>query len=128
MLGLFGRKPKSKKPDSIHDKKSRLRRHVKRKEYDLALKCGLELLREVPSENDVLFIVGSIYHVQGRHKEAIHYLARALDIATYDSEALILKARSHLALNQMKEAKACCHKVLEVDPKNSEAARIIAES
>lgn len=121
----FGRRSNGAKEDTAFEKKKRLRRHVKRKEYDLALKTGLELLKIQPDENDVLFIVGTILHTKGSHGEAIHYLSRALEIATYDSEALILKARSHLKLNQTAEAKACYRKVLEVDPKNREAAGML---
>lgn len=123
---MFGRGPKDTRAGIIWNKKKELRRLVKRKEYDLALRSGLDLLREVPHENDVLFIVGSIYHIRGKHQKAIHYLARSLDVATYDTEALILKARSHLELGQPEEAKECCRMVQEVDPKNREAARILS--
>ena len=123
---MFGRGPKDPRAGIIWNKKKELRRLVKRKEYDLALRSGLDLLREVPHENDILFIVGSIYHIRGKHQKAIHYLARSLDVATYDTEALILKASSHLELGQPEEAKECCRMVQEVDPKNREAARILS--
>ena len=41
-----------------------LRKMIKEKKYEQALKVGTEYLQKVPENNDVLFIVGSLYYMK----------------------------------------------------------------
>jgi len=122
-LGIFGGAGSDEKKG-----KKQLRKLVKRKKHAQALKLGLELLKDDPYENDILFIVGCIYYLQGRYHQSVSYLGRSLDIAKYDSEALLIKAECHLHLGQKKESVKCCRMVQEVDPWNARAARIISDA
>lgn len=99
---------------------------VKSKKYDDALRCGSEYIRKIGDHNhDLFFAMGSIYYMKGRHADAISYLDRALEIGSYDAEALLLKAESHLMLGQDKPAVKCYKKILEVDPKNRDVAEVL---
>ena len=124
MTGLFGSPadPEMKKNSKMAKEFKKL---VREKKYNKALKLGTEYLRKVPNNQDVLFTVGGIYHMKGMHKMAISYLNKALDIGAYDTDALLLKARSHLALKELKRTIECCKKIQEVDPKNVSAAQLI---
>jgi tetratricopeptide (TPR) repeat protein len=125
MFGLFGKDSKDPELKEIRIKKKELRKLVKEKKYDYALKSSLKLLNKVPHENDVLFIVGSIYYMKNNYHTAISYLDKSLEIAEYDTEALLLKALSHFQLQQLKKAKNACDKILEIDPKNKAVADLL---
>lgn len=99
-----------------------IKRLVKKKEYEAALATGTRYLERVPENQDVLFIVGSIYYIKKRYRSALPYFERALQIGRYDTEVLLLKAQCHRRLGQIKRARQCWQDVLEVDPKNAEAA------
>ena len=117
-MGLFSRKPQDPKKKQAIKLKKELRKLVKKKKYDEALKIGLKVIQNLPHENDVLFIIGSIYYMQNKHKAAIPYFDRSLEIGEYDTHALLLKANSHFTLGETKKCKSCCEKILEIDPKN----------
>ena len=117
-MGLFSKKPQDPKKKKSLELKKELRKLVKKKKYDDALKIGRQILDNTPYENDVLFIVGSIYYMQNKHKTAISYFDRSLNIGEYDTHALLLKANSHFTLGEMKKCQSCCDKILEIDPKN----------
>lgn len=123
VLGFGSGDPRTQ---DIKKRKKELRKLVKGKKYEQALECGLDLLKVDPYENDILFIVGSIYYVNGSYRKAVSYLGRSLKIATYDVESLILKAHSHIKLGQPEMAKDCVRLIREVDPKNREAERILS--
>ena len=117
-MGLFSKKTQDPKKKEAIELKKELRKLVKQKKYDEALKIGLEVIQKLPYENDVLFIIGSIYYMQNKHKTAISYFDKSLQIGEYDTHALLLKANSHFNLGEMKQCKFCCDKILEIDPKN----------
>ena len=117
-MGLFSKKPQDSATKKIKELKKELRKLVKQKKYDQALKVGLKIIQKLPHENDVLFIIGSIYYMQNKHKTAISFFDRSLKIGEYDTHALLLKANSHFTLGEMKKCKSCCEKILEIDPKN----------
>lgn len=125
MVGLFSKNPKNS--EKLSQKKKELRKLVKQKQYDAALKIGSEILQKVPDENDVLFIVGGIYYMKNQHQTAISYFDKALAIATYDTELLILKANSHYSLGEHKRAIQCCNKIKEIDPKNKAVAELLSK-
>lgn len=127
MFGILGKKINDPKTTNIKNKKKELKRLVKEKKYDSALKCGLELLKQIPDEIDVLFIVGSIYYIKKKYSTAILYFDKSLKIGEYDIDALLLKANSHFQLNQFKKAIDCCHKIQEIDPKNKNVSELISK-
>lgn len=122
MVGLFSKNSEIKK---ISQKKKELRKLVKQKQYDAALKIGSEILQKIPEENDVLFIVGGIYYLKNNYSSAISYFEKSLEIATFDIEVLILKANSHYHLGEHKQAIQCCNKIKEIDPKNKAVSELL---
>lgn len=122
---MFGKN--QNKEVKISQKKKELRKLVKKKQYDDALKIGAEILKKIPEENDVLFIVGGIYYMKNKYRDAITYFDKALDIATFDIEVLTLKANSHYNLGEKKQAIQCCNKIKEIDPKNKAVAELLSK-
>jgi len=118
LVGLFGLGSKDPKKKSISKKKKELRKLVKEKKYDSALRIGTEILKNNPDENDVLFIIGGIYYMKGKYRTAITYFEKSLEIATHDVEVLILNANSHFRLGNFKQAINYCNTIKEIDPKN----------
>ena len=118
MTGLFNRTPKDPQKKKNVEKIKQVRKLVKEKKYDAALKSGLEYLNKVPHNHDVLFIVGGIYYMKKQYKNALKHLDHAAEIGTYDVDVLLLKANAHHFLGENKRAKECCDKILEVDEKN----------
>ena len=125
LVGLFNRGPKDPHKKENTAKLKELRKLVKEKKYDQALRAGTEYLQKVPDHNDVLFIVGSIYYMKNKFKTAISYFEKALEIGTYDTEVLILKANAHYKIGEMKRAIQCCDKIKEIDPKNKAVAELL---
>ena len=124
MVGLFSKNSEIKQ---ISQKKKELRKLVKQKQYDAALKTGSEILQKIPEENDVLFIVGGIYYLKNNYSSAISYFEKSLEIATFDIEVLILKANSHYYLGEHKQAIQCCNKIREIDPKNKAVSELLSK-
>lgn len=124
MTGLFSTNPKIQE---IHNMRKQLRKLVKQKQHNDALKLGLEILQKAPYEQNVLFIVGGIYYMKNQYKTAMPYFEKALDIGAYDVEVLTLKANSHYFLGEPKKALACCEKIKEIDPKNKAVAELLSK-
>ena len=124
MVGLFSKNSEIKQ---ISQKKKELRKLVKQKQYDAALKIGSEILQKIPEENDVLFIVGGIYYMKNNYRSAISYFEKSLEIATFDTEVLLLKANSHYYLGEHKQAIQCCQKIKEIDPKNKAVSELLSK-
>ncbi|GKS67347.1 hypothetical protein YTPLAS73_08940 [Nitrosarchaeum sp.] len=127
MVGLFSKNPKEPKEKNTLQKRKELRKLVKQKQYDDALKLGLEILQKAPYEQNVLFIIGGIYYMRNQYHTAILYFEKALDIGAYDVEVLTLKANSHYFLGESKKALACCEKIKEIDPKNKAVAELLSK-
>ena len=125
MVGLFSKNSKNSEIKQTSQKKKELRKLVKQKQYDAALKMGSEILQKIPEENDVLFIVGGIYYMKNKYRDAISYFEKSLEIATFDTEVLILKANSHYYLGEHKQAIQCCNKIKEIDPKNKAVSELL---
>ena len=118
LVGLFGLGSKDPEKKNVSKKKKELRKLVKEKKYDSALRIGDEILKKTPYENDVLFIIGGIYYMKGKYRTAITYFEKSLEIATHDVEVLILEANSYFRLGNFAKAIGCCDKIKEIDPKN----------
>ncbi|MDP3779743.1 MAG: tetratricopeptide repeat protein [Nitrosopumilaceae archaeon] len=124
MTGLFH---KSIEQKEIIKRKKELKTLVKDKQYDKVLQIGSELLEKRPDDLDVLFIVGSIYYMRGKHKTSISYFDKILDISSYDPETLLLKANALFELGQYNEAIKCCNKIQEIDPKNKAVLELLSK-
>jgi len=124
LVGLFSKNSEIKQTSQ---KKKELRKLVKQKQYDAALKMGSEILQKIPEENDVLFIIGGIYYLKNNYSSAISYFEKSLEIATFDIEVLILKANSHYYLGEHKQAIQCCNKIREIDPKNKAVSELLSK-
>jgi tetratricopeptide (TPR) repeat protein len=127
MVGLFSRAPKDPNMKKNIQKLKEMRKLVKEKKYDDALRSGKEYLQKVPHNHDVLFIMGGIFYVQNKYATAISYLDKALEIATYDVAILLLKAYSHQKLGENKRAIQCCEKIKEIDPKNKSVSELLKQ-
>lgn len=124
MTGLFH---KSIEQKEIIKRKKELKALVKDKQYDKVLQIGSELLEKRPDDLDVLFIVGSIHYMRGKHKTSISYFDKILDISSYDPETLLLKANALFELGQYRESIACCSKIQEIDPKNKTVLELLSK-
>ena len=127
MTGLFSRNPRDPQKKKNTQKLKEIKKLVKEKKYAEALKSGIDYLRKVPHNHDVLFTVGGIYYLQNKHKTAISYFEKALEIGTYDVDVLLLKAYSHQKLGENKRAIQCCEKIQEIDPKNKSVSNLLKE-
>lgn len=127
MTGLFSREYKDPQKKKNAQKLKEMKKLVKEKKYAEALKLGTDYLHEVPNNHDVLFTVGGIYYLQNKHRSAISYFEKALEIGTYDVDALLLNAYSHQKLGENKRAMQCCEKILEIDPKNKSVSNLLGE-
>lgn len=124
MTGLFH---KSIEQKEIIKRKKELKELVKAKQYDKVLQIGSELLEKRPDDLDVLFIVGSIHYMRGKHKTSISYFDKILDISSYDPETLLLKANALFELGQYRESITCCSKIQEIDPKNKTVLELLSK-
>lgn len=124
MTGLFG-KSKSTSEKKTNERKKVLRKLIKQKRYENALKAGNEILEKNPHDQDVLFIVGGIYYMKNKLRTAISYFDRSLEIAEYDTELLFLKANAHFRLGEIKESKQCCEKIQEIDSKSKAVKELL---
>jgi len=124
MTGLFGR-AKSPLEKKVKESKKELRKLVKQKQYDDALKVGNEILEKNPHDQDVLFIVGGIYYMENKLKSAISFFDKSLEIAEFDSEVLLVKANAHFRLGELEKSKQSCEKIQEIDSKNKAVKELL---
>jgi tetratricopeptide (TPR) repeat protein len=118
LVGLFGFGSKDPEKKGISKKKKELRKLVKEKKYDSALRIGNEILKDVPHENDVLFIMGGINFTKGKYRTAISYFEKSLEIATHDVDVLVSNAEANYRIGNFTRAIQCCDKIKEIDSKN----------
>ncbi len=127
LVGFFSRTPKDPQTKENIQKFKELKKLVKEKKYADALKSGTEYLEKVPNHHDVLFMVGGIYHMKNKHRTAISYFDKSLEIGSYDIDVLLLKAYSHQKLGENKRAIQCCDKIREIDPKNKAVFELLEQ-
>lgn len=125
MTGFLNRTPKDPEKKKNTEKIKELRKLVKEKKYEQALKVGSEYLQKVPENHDVLFIVGGIHYMQKKYNTAISYFEKALEIGSYDIDVLILKANAHYFIGENKRAIQCCERIKEIDPKNKAVSELL---
>ena len=107
MTGLFKSNPRR-----------HLRKLIKQKKYDEALKYGHDIEKNLEHEPDVAFIIGTVYFMKGDVKNTLSYMNKTLEVGEYDIDALSIKASVYLHLKKNAQVKECCEKIKEIDPKN----------
>ena len=113
MVGLF------------NSPKRRLRKLVQNGEYKEAIELGNSLEEKYATDVDFLFIMGGIYYILEDAQNTLHYIERVLEISELDPDALFLKASVHVYLKETNIARKCCKKILEIDPKNTNAKEML---
>jgi len=113
MIGLF------KKP------KRQLKKLLKDGEYDEAVAFGKSLESKYSDDPDFMFIMGSVFFIVDDAKKALPYFEKAFQLDNNDVEILTLKTNVHLALAQKDKAIDCCRCILKLQPKNSEAQKLL---
>ena len=116
MTGLFKSNPRRK-----------LRKLIKEKKYDEALKYGHEIEKTLEHDPDISFIIGTIYFILGDAKKTIYYMDKTLEIGQYDIDALSIKASVFLNQKNKSGVKECCEKIRDIDPKNKALKEIETE-
>lgn len=104
-----------------------MKKLLKDGEYDEAVKFGKSLEKEFSDDADFMFIMGSVFFIVEDAKKALPYFEKAFALNPKDVETLTLKTNVHLALEQKDDAINCCKKILELDPKNSEAQDLLEQ-
>ena len=107
------------------------KRHIKKLlrdgEYDEAIAYGKNLESQYSDDPDFMFILGSAFFIVDDAKRALPYFEKAFQLDNEDVEILSLKTNVHLALGQKNEAVACCKYIIKLQPKNSEAKKLLEE-
>ena len=101
--------------------KRHLKKLVKDGDYAEALEFGKSLQEKFSNDADYMFMMGSIYFILEKSKNAIEYFDKSLKLNPNDVETLTLKTNAHLSLQQKDEAIDCCRKIINLEPKNYEA-------
>jgi len=101
--------------------KRKLKKLIKEGEYKQAVEFGESLIKKNPNDEDLYFIMGSIFYILKDAKSTLYYFDKFLELKENDSETLILKANVHVFLKEYDTAIECCKKVLGKDPENNEA-------
>ena len=127
MVGLFSRVPKDPQVKENIQKFKEIKKLIKAKKYENALKLCIEYLKKNPYHHDVLFMVGGIYYMENKYKTAISYFEKSLEIGSYDIDVLLLKAYSHQKLDENKQAIQCCNKIQEINPKNKKVSELLQQ-
>jgi tetratricopeptide (TPR) repeat protein len=107
--------------------KRRLKKFIRDGEYVEAISYGKNLESKFTNDPDFMFIMGSVYYIVEDSKKALPYFEKAFQLDDSDAETLRLKTNVHLALEQKDEAIDCCYRILKIEPKNSEATKLIKE-
>ncbi len=105
--------------------KRRLKKLLKDGEYDQAVALGRSLEPKYADDHDFMFIMGSIFFIVEDAKRALPYFEKAFELDNNDVETLTLKTNVHLALEQKDQALDCCRRILQIQPKNSEAQELL---
>ena len=109
------------------NQRRKLRKFVKEKKYDEALKYGHEIEKSLEHDPDIAFIIGTIYFILGNAEKTMFYMNKTLEIGQYDIDALSVKASVFLNQKNKSSARQCCEKIRDIDPKNKALKEIEAE-
>jgi len=104
--------------------KRHLRKLVKDGDYLEAIEFGKNLEKK-HSDPDLLFMIASIYYLNGDAQNTLLYLDKTLTLNQNDTEALLMKANLHLYLKDKEQAADCCERLRKIDPQNKEIDEIL---
>ena len=109
--------------------KRKMRKLVDNGDYEGALELGHNLEKEKKYQYDeqLLFIIGSVYYILGNADKSLEYLDKSLEISSNDTEALLLKANVHIHLKEKDIAIDCCRKILEIDEENWKVKDLLSD-
>ena len=109
--------------------KRKMRKLVDDGDYEAALELvhNLEKEKKYQYEEQLLFIMGSIYYILGNADKSLEYLDKSLEISSNDTEALLLKANVHIHLKEKDTAIDCCRKILEIDEENWKVKDLLSD-
>jgi len=107
--------------------KRRLKKLIREGEYVEAIEFGNSLESKFSDDPDFMFIMGGVYFILEDAKKALPYYEKAVQLDNNDVETLKLKTDVHLALQQKDKAIDCCKRILELEPKNSQAQELLEE-
>jgi len=107
--------------------KRRLKKLLKDGEYDEAVSFGKSLESEYSDDSDFMFIMGSVFFIVDDAQKALPYFEKAFQLNNDDVETLTLKTNVHLSLQQKDNAIDCCRRIVKLQPKNSEAQKLLEE-
>ena len=109
--------------------KRKMRKLVDNGDYEGALKLGhiLEKEKKYQYDEQLLFIIGSVYYILGNADKSLEYLDKSLEISSNDTEALLLKANVHIHLKEKNIAIDCCRKILEIDEENWKVKDLLSD-
>lgn len=105
--------------------KRHLRNLVKNGDYLEAIEFGKNLEKKHSDDPDLLFMIASIYYLNGDAKNTLSYLDKTLTLNQNDTEALLMKANLHLYLKDKEQAIDCCEILRKIDPQNKEIDEIL---
>jgi tetratricopeptide (TPR) repeat protein len=107
--------------------KRRLKKLIKDGEYGEAVAFGKSIESEYSDDSDFMFIMGSIFFIVDDAQKALPYFEKAFQLNNNDVETLTLKTNIHLVLQQKDKAIDCCRRIVTLQPKNSEAQKLLEE-
>ena len=107
--------------------KRKLKKLVKEGEYKQAVELGENLLKKNPNDEDLHFMMGSIFYILKDAKTSLYYFNKVLELKEFDSETLLLKANVHVFLKEYNIAIECCKKILDEEPENNEARNLLKQ-
>ena len=109
--------------------KRKMRKLVDNGDYEGALELGhiLEKEKKYQYDEQLLFIIGSVYYILGNADKSLEYLDKSLEISSNDTEALLLKANVHIHLKEKNTALDCCRKILEIDEENWKVKDLLSD-
>lgn len=107
--------------------KRKLKKLVKEGEYKQAVEFGESLLNKNPNDEDLHFIMGSIFYILKDPKPSLYYFDKVLELKGFDSETIMLKANVHVFLKEYDAAIDCCKKILGKEPENNDARHLLKQ-
>jgi tetratricopeptide (TPR) repeat protein len=107
--------------------KRQIRKLLQSGDYDEAISLGKSLENQYQNDSDFHFIMGSVFFILDDFKKALPYFEKSISLNPDDVETLRLKTNTHLALQEKDAAIKCCKKIIQLDPKNSEAQDLLEQ-
>jgi protein O-GlcNAc transferase len=78
------------------------------------------VLRQTPSHQDALHLLGMIHHLTGSHAIAKQMISRALELKPDSAKFQESLGEVHFALSEFDQAERCQHRALALNPNNAQ--------